>query len=87
MLHLHNIDEIAMTMYFLMAFQDEQYRANYPNGTSLILPNGDQGRIIMDYNTDKYNRSNLPNDFDRYFTVSISSCQYGYINFTKRQIL
>ena len=74
-------------MYSLLAFQDEQDRASYPNGTSLILPNGDQGRLIMDYNTAMYNRSSLPNDFERYFAVSISSLQHGYIYFTTTQIM
>ena len=73
MFHFHSVYGIAMILSFLLAFQDEQDLAKYPNGTSLLLPNGEQGRLIMDNNPDMYNRSRLPNDFDRYFAVSISS--------------
>ena len=42
----------------------------YPNGKELTLPASELGPLVMDYNTDIYNRSALPGDFKRYFEVT-----------------
>ena len=63
------------THLMLISLQSEQVRrvngtAVYPNGTELTLPASQLSPLVMEYNTDIYNRSELPVDFYRYFEVN-----------------
>ena len=67
-------------MSFLCPLQSEQDRTVdgtddgervYPNDTELVLPASELGPLVMEYNSDIYNRSALPGDFKRYVEVKI----------------